>query len=1216
MDYTEIPSLLFYVSGNSFRADKARGKAKPTFCNAVSLIEDGVKGGAISCDTRQQLAWKAPGNIYAERGTLAFWWRSRYPVGPTPFPIFRVGYADHSSWDQCFLRVDYDGEGLEAFVTDINLSRVRVGCHIKPFPEPQEWMHILVAWDELYGIRLYVNGQKKAEKESPGVYFAGLDQFGPHSRIIGSWHVQSDYNFIRGGDICEISIWDQMLSDEDAETLYRGEWPLKPAYQPDCEDPKVREGFLLRSGFTRRIPRIPGMAVARKVEIHDAYDLKRWWYKGCDGIRETTWPGVYNRSRLKGRNDYFQLPDWDCYSLSGQAITFHLPYEPYDHIEISGSAYGKVELVDEDGSVKEELFTRPQGMERTTHQIPPHIGGRIRFTNVEKEEPIGDFSAYHVYEGRAPRGMYSYTYHVAPGSDRRMEQEAERELRKFIKGRYTPYERNIWTAIPDGANTKLETEAQGGYPFYNIIIPYEADDHAGLDGIELTFCTQEQGDVSYSVQVKDPLWYYRNLAHFTFRAQAGIQQRLWLDTRDRILPQNRCLYLTIAVSDPKAGKRMMESLQLRTIFKPAEQAKKEHVEDRFAEVRDITGHLTEESPFLPEYQMFNRFQRDILDLLKVDPAHPQGNAYLYMLMKHRRNMPKDRMGNEVALPEIQIPEEPVPDGVPEWAYRQIEYLKHYKKIIRFYIDKRQIANGELGGGLSDDGDFVATWAQMVLMDADGEKVKAAMEANEKAFFDQGMFTNGLCSIQADELHSSEEGLVSLAACMNAFPGDPRWLEAAMETGRSVEWITGINEKGHRHIRSTYYSGSVMATEEPWGGQQSCSYIALEPAWQVAQYNGNAHLLGLLEEMADAAVAHYHPDGGYIHSYLRFSDDEENPAMNGRNAGERTLMMPAWKLIGKQEYWDCQIPEDRGGRVEKDTGIPLHPWREGADQVLDKEKIAERYRSLNRMASIREYYCTEGHPWIDRVYVDPAALYCDRLGDPSDVYVRCTYPMNRIAWKFTNWGDDERVAILTPITEEDHLRILVCNISDRDVYADLIGGDIKPGRWKILCGIDINDDDRIDEDSICFVQNFEKTGKVRVVFPAGVVSVLELELLEEGKPYWERPDLGVSKEDIRVYDHGINVRIHSLGSVPTPQTDVVLKDGDGNILKRAVLPPLPAPTDLWPKYRDVIFYLHGISDLEGCYIEIDPEHTLQEITRANNVVSLREAIQKRKPILST
>jgi hypothetical protein len=65
------------------------------------------------------------GNIYAQRGTLAFSWRSRYPVGPTAFPIFRVGYADHSSWDMVWLRIDYNGEGgFDAFVTDVNLSRI------------------------------------------------------------------------------------------------------------------------------------------------------------------------------------------------------------------------------------------------------------------------------------------------------------------------------------------------------------------------------------------------------------------------------------------------------------------------------------------------------------------------------------------------------------------------------------------------------------------------------------------------------------------------------------------------------------------------------------------------------------------------------------------------------------------------------------------------------------------------------------------------------------------------------------------------------------------------------------------------------------------------------------------------------------------------------------------------------------------------------------
>ena len=127
----------------------------------------------------------------------------------------------------------------------------------------------------------------------------------------------------------------------------------------------------------------------RKVEIHDAYDLKRWWWKGCDGIRETTWPGVYNRSKLKGRSDYFMLPDWDCYSLSGKAITFHLPGESWNHIEISGSAWGKMEVVDENGNYLESLFARSQGRERSFHQVQTHTGKHIRFTNEVQEEQIG-----------------------------------------------------------------------------------------------------------------------------------------------------------------------------------------------------------------------------------------------------------------------------------------------------------------------------------------------------------------------------------------------------------------------------------------------------------------------------------------------------------------------------------------------------------------------------------------------------------------------------------------------------------------------------------------------------------------------------------------------------------------------------------------------------------------------------------------------------------
>jgi hypothetical protein len=141
------PGLLFYLSGdNGFTADYAAGKGEPNFLANVKIIPDGARGKGFECANTQLMAYWAPGNIYAQRGTLAFSWRSRYPVGPTPFPIFRVGYADHSSWDMVWLRIDYNGEGgFDAFVTDINLSRIRVRYQMPAFPKPNEWVHLALA---------------------------------------------------------------------------------------------------------------------------------------------------------------------------------------------------------------------------------------------------------------------------------------------------------------------------------------------------------------------------------------------------------------------------------------------------------------------------------------------------------------------------------------------------------------------------------------------------------------------------------------------------------------------------------------------------------------------------------------------------------------------------------------------------------------------------------------------------------------------------------------------------------------------------------------------------------------------------------------------------------------------------------------------------------------------------------------------------------------
>ena len=89
------PGLLFYLSGDhGFNADYAAGGNPTTeFPQDVEILPGGSKGSYMQCGNNQLLSYWAPGNIYSQRGTLSFDWRSREPVDQTEFPIFRVGYG-------------------------------------------------------------------------------------------------------------------------------------------------------------------------------------------------------------------------------------------------------------------------------------------------------------------------------------------------------------------------------------------------------------------------------------------------------------------------------------------------------------------------------------------------------------------------------------------------------------------------------------------------------------------------------------------------------------------------------------------------------------------------------------------------------------------------------------------------------------------------------------------------------------------------------------------------------------------------------------------------------------------------------------------------------------------------------------------------------------------------------------------------------------------
>src|SRR6185503_6358809 len=139
-----------------------------------------------------------------------------------------------------------------------------------------------------------------------------------------------------------------------------------------------------------------------------------------DAIAETTWPGVYNRSRLPGRNDYFPLPDWNVYVEGGKALTLTLPKEPWNHIEIQGAAYGDLSWKPDGGRADARLAVRAKDQERTFNQFADsRTGGVLTFTNIAQETPIQEIEALNVIPGAEPKGLtkLSYTIRAAAAPD-------------------------------------------------------------------------------------------------------------------------------------------------------------------------------------------------------------------------------------------------------------------------------------------------------------------------------------------------------------------------------------------------------------------------------------------------------------------------------------------------------------------------------------------------------------------------------------------------------------------------------------------------------------------------------------------------------------------------------------------------------------------------------------------------------------------------------
>lgn len=1187
-------ALLFHLSGeNGATADYAAGASTPNFISNISLIEDGAEGKALRCELMQTLSYKAAGNIYSRRGTLAFWWRAHMPVGPTEFPIFRVGFADHSSWDMCWLRIDYNGHGFDAFVTDNNLARIRVTTTVEPFPAAEEWTHIAFSWDESNGVKLYLNGAKAAERDTCCVLDTGLDQFGPHSRVIAPYQVQSGYNMRRGGDIDELRIYGQALSDSQIASLANG----TPANISE-EEHRSLSSLKHYHGFDSATPPYleDNVTTVRKVGILESYDLKRWWWKGCDGIRETTWPGVYNRSRIEGRTDYFILPDTDCYSNSGWQIRFNMPDEQWNHIEISGSAHGTLAVSrNNDGSDGKEIFRKAHGTQHGFYRLDAAEQGQtIVFTNEVQETPIQEFDAYNVHEGDIKGCVARMTYILSDFTDYNHPQLLG--AKAFVEGRNLPERRGMLLGRPlKEKAAQTITDGEDLQPVVHMVIPSDYRDidinmdkslesaasvdtwswmknsswdtwrniNGGLDGVRihipgLDIDTKDL--IPVNIQIKDPVWKMRNMFDFSFSVKKGQERTLWLDMRDRILPDDEPLYLTMTC--PAEGFRlsMLKDMRIELIFKDREEAKVEHIADRMAQIRDTYAMLVEEGSRSLRHNKVVQILKDMSDLLRVDPYHKLCRQYWVYFYDEQ--------------PGPEYTEPLAPEGMPEWAFVQLELLKKYQGLVEWFIDKRQIENGEFGGGISDDSDLLNMYSGLYYIGTIKEKVKKSLLMFMDAIEREGTLTGGLSTIQTDGLHTYEEGVNTLSQLNLLDSGNPKQAERLMENLRNLRrHVMGINKAGHLHFRSDYFSATEIALEWPWCWTSYRINYHTGPGLILGEFYGNPKAREILLQFADSILEHKRYKDGVIELPLEINYQTDEVRRWGL-AYLEPLFCYAYYWTGDARYLE----------VLQASGF--------AGQAPSKEDMVRKGREDIRYASDLEYINTEGSLWTDRIGFRYDLIQEARLGGIAMNRTTHLVPLNLVGWTFEDEADAGNVAILIGERSRTGFTVEFYNTSNKAVKVSMDGVQALGGNWELSC---------VDKKSVV---RFGRGRSINLRIPPRKEYKVSMKLVGPAMDFNSLPDLGISRDDVKIDGNCVQVTVHNISGKDVEEMEIALTDAKGRIISRGIVPPIACPSDLMPKTSVVTLQIPEKFKAEGCNVVLDPDNKIEEIYEDNNTVIIK------------
>jgi hypothetical protein len=601
------------------------------------------------------------------------------------------------------------------------------------------------------------------------------------------------------------------------------------------------------------------------------------------------------------------------------------------------------------------------------------------------------------------------------------------------------------------------------------------------------------------------------------------------------------------------------------------------------------------------------------------------------------------------------------EGAPQWARWLREELYWLYDITDWWVLNRQQPDGALGGGWSDDVEFIGLFGFDALISQGADDLSLV---GARRFVD-GMLESGGVDLErgystalADAEHTAEWTGDSLPMMIAVDYGNPKWVEFSYKTGVLMRdlWM-GETDLGHTHFRSNYLSatrvGGVNTAEDAY-----INYRAALPAHWVGWYNGDPEIERLFIDWATAWVedAMRTDDGkprGVFPASVGFEDDE----LGGRNSPNwytalhpggtvnydwqpmkyrgylEELVRGAYEATGNLSLLEPFKLEAQLAQAYLDDPVPSPTPGSGAwaGMVLGSKAI-QRWDSMRidygiegggGMSGEPNGYSPEdviGMTRMGRRYIDyclplmtTEASATDRVAfvgiiNPFMVYTGGGVGGALLAPKVTYTGLERDFAACVMDARPSGLQVLMYGFHHGTKDAGLVLWELENGgTYQVTVGDD-NDGDGV-VDTVDYTRTFEyltKGQEVPIKLVGSAEKLVTVRQVENGTDVRVLlPDLAITREDIseNATTGKLDILVHNIGANVSGPFFVTVEDADlaDNDLARVWSGNLSQPVDLLPSTRLISLRLERAPSFGNVSVTIGPipGSDFIEITTLNN-----------------